>query len=337
MLEAQVRFVNSAEKLSTLLTQKFSKDSEIRAASISKSLHDYADQLRRAPMVLNGNRACLASQLIPYTGLDLQRQEGRWKVIHMTIKLREAAAAQKFYSDSADAYDELCASIESRTFKNDKETARTFGAHVQELLTMWVFGDPRPAPVASTAPAPATLSVTDAQALVSLRGKSFSDPTIQRLFSSMPGTPRLFVARDTFFICSYETGIGLTFVRPAPKLTAINLYGDGDFEYSRYTGELPFRLAFGEFRINVERELGKPAHISSALRSRIEISSMPPFSVIRWGLWKRSAPPTGIRIDCRAGSFGHASGNTARSGRSETGNSTGRKRRPVPTPHLPNA
>jgi hypothetical protein len=208
-------------------------------------LHGRIDDQLKVPIVVNGDFASVASRGVPDEGLDLQRINGSWKIIHLTTHFRETSGPTKFYMEATDAADHVRNLIEEGKQETDDGLRTAMKAMMNRLDAAWAPEKRDASAILLQPKAAATQPIVDVSKLAPLIGMPMRDPSVQAIVPSLPGLPRIRLHRAGLFINSYEAGLSFSFGKPPiGELQAIHIYGAGaDPEFSRFSGVLPNGLS----------------------------------------------------------------------------------------------
>jgi hypothetical protein len=226
-----------------------------------------AERQSRTFIMQNGDAACTAYGLLIETGLDLVRQNGKWKVVHLAVLRHKVPLFLRFYTSVSEAMDGVRNDVEAGKFFDSSSAAKDLdnraNAAVREMFSASVI--PMSAPPGSPVMA-ATKLTSDATQIVGLLGKSIASPDIKALIASLPNTLRISVGKTDVYVRSDEAGIGLNFHFPGGGLSWVSFNGMGYDGFNAFSGPLPSGLLPGQSRREVESQLGRPTRISNAMR-----------------------------------------------------------------------
>ena len=101
LLDAELRAVAASERLNVAAEAKFGKSDAAKVVPTGALFQRLTQYERTALVIVDGDDASTAAGLVPNLGLDLHRENGRWNIVHLTIKYNQTAFPIKFYTTSA--------------------------------------------------------------------------------------------------------------------------------------------------------------------------------------------------------------------------------------------
>ena len=216
-----------------------------------------AEHESRSGVVVNGDAACTECGSMTNAGLEFHRDDGRWKVTHLSADPQRTASLLSFYTSMADLMDSVRDKTVSGRFDNLDSAAGELNNGMKQLKFVRIWEPRASVPLLQPAADPPP-GLRNGKELFALLGSSFASPGVMSAIEGFPGLPRMHNANDLIFVNSYETGLSISFIAQKATIGAIHLYAEGSDGFHQYRGSLPAGLTFSMTRGEVEAKLGRP-------------------------------------------------------------------------------